>query len=58
MILLTAIGSHAMHLLAIFNILGNLSARNSRMLDQNLERAVKRKDDGNINRASEGLLFG
>ena len=47
-----------MHFLAIFSIFGNLSARNSRMLDHNLERAVKRKDDGNINRASEGLLFG
>ena len=49
-----------MHSLAIFSISGSfrLSARNSRMLEQNRERAVKGKDDGNINRVSEGLLFG
>ena len=49
-----------MHLLALFGIFVSLrlSARNSRMLDQTANRAVKGTDDGNIDRVSERLLFG
>ena len=44
-----------MHLLATFSISRYfwLSARSSRMLDQNRECAVKKKDDCNLNRVSE-----
>ena len=49
-----------MHLLAIFSISVDFSTVGPQLANagSNRERAVKGKDDGTINRVSEGLLFG